>query len=89
MTFLAILVWLLIVAGTAYMLKTLIFTRDLSAGKECCSMASGGMTGDEGPAAKDFTSDVVGGGETAREEETPQEEKIEEVKEKSSEGEEK
>ena len=95
MTFLAILVWLVIVAGTVYMLKTLIFSRD---GEACCPMASGGTSG-EADASKTFSGDLPPKEEVVKEEaaekeipqeEPPKEETIEESEDKKkSEGEDK
>ena len=68
MTFLAILVWLLIVAGTAYMLKTLIFKQGLSSIKECCSMASGGSAGNPEKVTEELPSEVLPSEEAPQEE---------------------
>jgi len=75
MTFMAILVWLVIVAGTAFMLKMLIFPNGLKFGKGCCSAASAGAAGDDGSTAKDFSCDAFSAGEAVKEE--PAEEKKE------------
>ena len=70
MTFLAILVWLLIVASTAYMLKSLIFNKDQALAGGCSSTAGGGAARPENVAAKDFSSDVIQKQETKTEDQS-------------------
>lgn len=59
MTVVAILVWLVILVGTAYLLKTLIFTKNPGTGKGCCAVCEGSDGGEEGAKAAEFSSDVI------------------------------